>query len=134
MLHLISKRGFLFIYILLLAIASQPVLADETISPENKLIIEEQTIKENAEDSLVNEQEVEDFDEDEIYPFEMGNGDDIDDESETEDSFFSFLDTPQAYLSSGVEGMAKRIDQFFVEDEIFYESSGSYLRLIYSKI
>lgn len=53
---------------------------------------------------------------------------------EPESSFFSFLDSSHAYLSSSVEAMARSMDQFFVDDKIFYESSGSYLRLRYSQI
>lgn len=55
-------------------------------------------------------------------------------EAEEDTSFFSFLDSPQKYLASGVEEMAKSMDRFFIADEIFYESSGSYLRLIHSTI
>jgi len=55
-------------------------------------------------------------------------------EAEPEKPFFSFFDNSQDYLSSSVEGLARSMDQYFVEDEIFYESSGSYLRLRYSMI
>lgn len=43
--------------------------------------------------------------------------------------FFSFLDTPHEYVSSGVETFAKNIDEFFSDDKIFYAASGTYLRL-----
>ena len=43
--------------------------------------------------------------------------------------FFSFLDTPHEYVSSGVETFAKNIDEFFSDDKIFYATSGTYLRL-----
>ena len=46
-----------------------------------------------------------------------------------EDDFFSFLDTPYNYISSGVEAAARNIDEFFSDDKIFYSSSGTYLRI-----
>ncbi|GMR15761.1 MAG: hypothetical protein BMS9Abin31_0050 [Gammaproteobacteria bacterium] len=48
---------------------------------------------------------------------------------ESEKPFFSFLDTPQEFISSGVEGLARNIDEFFSDNKIFYETSGTYLRL-----
>ena len=42
--------------------------------------------------------------------------------------FFSFLDAPQKTISSGLESMAKSIDEFFANEKVFYESSGSYVR------
>jgi len=43
--------------------------------------------------------------------------------------FFSFLDEPQRYLSSRFEGMARAIDSFFANEQVVYETSGSYVRL-----
>lgn len=43
--------------------------------------------------------------------------------------FFSFLDTPHEFVSSGVETFAKNIDEFFSDDKVFYDTSGTYLRL-----
>ena len=130
MLHFISRHHFYFMAFMLLLLAHLPVQAEETIPAQSVSVIEEESEKEYiAEESLENEDV-----EAELYPFEMGNEFDIEEEPGTEKSFFSFLDSPQAYLSSTVEGMAKGMDRFFVADEIFYESSGSYLRLIYSKI
>ena len=48
---------------------------------------------------------------------------------ESKEPFFSFLDSPQNIISSGVEGFARNIDEFFSNDKIFYETSGSYLRI-----
>ena len=45
------------------------------------------------------------------------------------DSIFSFLDSPQEYISSGVESFALSLDEFFSEDKVFYRSSGTYLRI-----
>ena len=42
--------------------------------------------------------------------------------------FFSFLDAPQKTISSGLEIMARSIDEFFANEKVFYESSGSYVR------
>jgi hypothetical protein len=42
--------------------------------------------------------------------------------------FFSFLDAPQKTISSGLERMAKSIDEFFANEKVFYESSGSNVR------
>lgn len=46
----------------------------------------------------------------------------------TPPGFFSFLDTPQKTISSGLESMAKYIDEFFANEKVFYDSSGSYVR------
>ena len=48
---------------------------------------------------------------------------------DSNDSIFSFLDVPQKKISSGVESLAKTLDEFFSEDKVFYESSGTYLQL-----
>lgn len=46
----------------------------------------------------------------------------------TPPDFFSFLDTPQKTISSGLESMARSIDEFFANEKVFYESSGSNVR------
>ena len=51
------------------------------------------------------------------------------DTSVIEEPFFSFLDTPQDVISSGVESFARSIDEFFSDDKVFYETSGTYLRI-----
>ena len=48
---------------------------------------------------------------------------------EPEEPFFSFLDKPQEYISSGVEAFARNMDEFFSDDKVFYDTSGTYLRL-----
>lgn len=50
-------------------------------------------------------------------------------EKETERSFFSFIDKSQKFISSGVEALARNMDQFFSDDKDFYSSNGSSLRL-----
>lgn len=42
--------------------------------------------------------------------------------------FFSFLDKPKKSISSGLETMARSIDEFFANENIFYESTGTYAR------
>ena len=49
--------------------------------------------------------------------------------TESEEPFFSFLDTPHNVISTGVEALARNIDEFFSDYKIFYETSGTYLRL-----
>ncbi|VAW93842.1 hypothetical protein MNBD_GAMMA23-757 [hydrothermal vent metagenome] len=51
------------------------------------------------------------------------------DNPSSEELFFSFLDTPHQVISSGVEIFAKSLDEFFSEDKVFYDASGTYLRL-----
>ena len=48
---------------------------------------------------------------------------------EAEEAFFSFLDNPQQTISSGVEALAKSLDEFFSDDKVYYDASGTYLRL-----
>lgn len=46
-----------------------------------------------------------------------------------QDPFFSFLDEPQKYFSLTVESLARNLDEFFSADNVFYETSGTQLRL-----
>lgn len=65
-----------------------------------------------------------------IDEFIEEDGDDLEVESlVVEKPFFSFLDTPQEVISFGVESFAKTVDEFFSNDKVFYETSGTYLRL-----
>ena len=58
------------------------------------------------------------------------DGDNLDvDSLVVEKPFFSFMDTPQEVISFGVESFAKSVDEFFSNDKVFYETSGTYLRL-----
>ena len=43
--------------------------------------------------------------------------------------FFSFLDEPHESISSGLKSFASSIDEFFADENVYYESSGSYLKL-----
>ncbi len=54
---------------------------------------------------------------------------DLNDKLKADEDFLSFLDAPQKYISSGVEALASTLDEFFSNDKVFYESSGTYLRL-----
>lgn len=51
-----------------------------------------------------------------------------DDKPKPPHEFFSFMDVPQKRISSGIESMARSIDEFFANEKVFYESSGSYVR------
>ena len=53
---------------------------------------------------------------------------DIEPKTETE-SLFNLLDAPQLYLSSGINGLTTGIDEFFSDEKILYESTGSYVRI-----
>lgn len=44
--------------------------------------------------------------------------------------FFEFLDQPQEAVSSGIESLAQSIDEFYADEKVKYESSGSYVQLI----
>jgi len=80
--------------------------------------IEEKNIQEEAIDPICN-----DLDEDGFSSeFELLN------KVDSEQPFFSFLDPSQDVISSGVESLAKTLDEFFSEDKVFYETSGTYLR------
>ncbi len=57
------------------------------------------------------------------------NGQTLQKNSSLDESFFSFMDKPQQAISSGVEIFAKSLDEFFSEDKVFYDASGTYLRL-----
>jgi len=48
---------------------------------------------------------------------------------EIDDSFFSFFDGSQEYVSSSVESMARYMDEFFTSNRDFYDTSGSFLSL-----
>ena len=46
-----------------------------------------------------------------------------------EEPFFSFLDEPQRTISKGFAGMTRAIDEFFANENVSYESSGSFIRI-----
>ena len=46
-----------------------------------------------------------------------------------DEPFFSFLDAPQRSVSAGLKSFASGIDEFFAEERVFYEKTGSYIRL-----
>ncbi len=48
---------------------------------------------------------------------------------EAEEPFFAFLDAPQEKLSLGLREMATAMDEFFAEERVFYDKTGSYIRL-----
>lgn len=48
---------------------------------------------------------------------------------EAKEPFFAFLDPPQKKLSLGLKEMATAMDEFFAEERVFYDKTGSYIRL-----
>ncbi len=53
----------------------------------------------------------------------------LDEHSKDGKPFFSFLDKPQDVMSTGLTGMTTYMDEFFAEERVFYDKTGSYLRL-----
>lgn len=84
-------------------------------------------------EQVIFDEELDDDDSTESSEDIVEDSEDIVDDSpikaEAEKPFFSFLDTHQEFISSGVETAARNIDEFFSDDKVFYESSGTYLRL-----
>lgn len=54
---------------------------------------------------------------------------DNDSAAQQSEPFFSFLDRPQQAVSSGLAGMATAMDEFFADERVYYDKSGSYVRL-----
>lgn len=54
--------------------------------------------------------------------------------SKNESSYFSYIDSSQRYISSGLNSLATNLDEFFANEKPYYDSSGSYLRLGFSYI
>lgn len=50
-------------------------------------------------------------------------------EVEEQEKFFSFLDRPQKLVSAGFKQFVMATDEFFADEKVFYETSGSYMRL-----
>lgn len=46
-----------------------------------------------------------------------------------EQSFFSFLDAPQLAMSRGLTDLTTVLDEFFADERVFYDKTGSYMRL-----
>lgn len=108
-----SAIGKLNCFIFLCAYALMPSYAiAENDRPSNsfqeEIIINEDFVTDDIEENIVDDYEL---------------------SPDLEKPFFSFLDTPQDMISSGVEVFAKNIDEFFSDDKVFYEASGSFLRL-----
>ena len=54
--------------------------------------------------------------------------------AKSESSYFSYLDSSQQYISSGLNALATNLDAFFANEKTDYISSGSHLRLSYLSI
>ncbi len=81
------------------------------------LLFTEQELTDEKSETDVSSEKIEDITEDNPL------------NNKSEKHFLSFLDTPQEVISSGVEAFAKNIDEFFSNNKVFYETSGTYLRL-----
>ena len=51
-----------------------------------------------------------------------------------QEPFFAFLDRPQKSVSFGLKEMATAMDEFFAEERVFYDKTGSYVRLTFDTI
>jgi len=54
------------------------------------------------------------------------------------EAIFSLLDQPQQFISAGLHGVTKSMDEFFSDEKVAYESNGSYIRMtgdmVFSKL
>lgn len=80
-----------------------------------------------AADELVN-----DKNQDVCFDLEADNEGEI--PSKKESSYFSYIDSSQRYISSGLNSLATNLDEFFANEKPYYDSSGSYLRLGFTYI
>lgn len=48
---------------------------------------------------------------------------------DNEKPFFSFLDEPQKSISSGLKSFATTLDEFFADENVYYDTSGSYIKI-----
>ncbi|MCW8900306.1 MAG: hypothetical protein OQK75_12545 [Gammaproteobacteria bacterium] len=112
----------LFVYYSFLILS---IFASDNINAESNTSDSEVTADAQEHTITKDSIEEENLDYDDIVPFP----EEAEKEVETEESFFSFFDSTHEFMSGSVEAMATNIDKFFVDDEEFYESSGSYLRL-----
>ena len=108
-------RVFLNIVILLFSI-----LLSVSVAAENNNLSPDVSLQKIQEENI----DIDELDEDEV-----SEDTPLTEDPEPEIPFFSFLDKPQEVISSGVETMARNMDEFFSDDKVFYESSGTYLRL-----
>lgn len=69
------------------------------------------------------------IDEEFDYYDEVPCTNDITENDNQDNSFISYLEKTHSTLSSGVELLARKIDDFFTSDGKIYDSSGSYLRI-----
>lgn len=105
MLHHIHLSNLQLLVFIVLCSIALPLTADETSS--NQEVIES---KLPQSQSLESESTLK------RSPFEL-------------EHIFNALDKPQQYLSSGVIGLTKRMDEFFSDEEALYETNDSYIRM-----
>lgn len=51
------------------------------------------------------------------------------DQAKENKPFFTFLDKPQDVMAAGLTGMTTYMDEFFAEERVFYDKTGSYVRI-----
>ncbi len=86
-------------------------------------VSEQEIILDTEDTNIVDELDDDIYSDEEICPEDETVSTEID------DSFFSFFDASQEYVSSSVESMARNMDEFFTSNRDFYDTSGSYLSL-----
>jgi len=118
MMHLSQK---LFFYFVLLLVS---ILLPFTVNAESTNI----TANDSDSSAEINDfsDDASSYDDGEVFSEETPEFE----EPPEEESFFSFLDTPQEFIGTGVDAFAQTLDEFFSEDKVFYDSSGSFLQLI----
>ena len=104
-----------FIFFLSLFISASVYSADKMISDENQEVC----------------LDLEEGDEYENLKYDDKN---ITIQPKTESSYFSYLDSSQQYISSGLNSLATNLDAFFASEKTDYALSGSHLRLSYLSI
>ena len=109
-----------FIYIILFIVYMLlPTIVTAEVENLSHSFTEQKIIDENLDIDDSNDDIVEDEDVVEDQPLK----------TEPKRPFFSFLDRPHNVISTKVEAFARNIDEFFSKDKVFYETSGTYLRL-----
>lgn len=68
-------------------------------------------------------------DSEQLQSQDIANQSDVESLPEENDTFFSMIDKPQQYISSGINGFSRGIDEFFSDEKVEYEINESYLRL-----
>ena len=103
-----------FIFFLSLFISASVYSADEMVNDENQEVCLD--LEDDEDENLVYD------DTNKSIP------------SKNDSSYFSYIDSSQRYISSGLNSLATNLDEFFANEKPYYDSSESYLRLDFSFI